>query len=239
MYSYTLWLETVGRCQCARGVYWLQTLLIPRSVCVQPMRTLSMKKVGVSTPPTRSSPSCSTLLFKLRSQSRFSAEELFDVIHETCRRNADSYSVALIKSVQLHVVVFFNLECHFWKTAKFLSILFFLFCFLLKSVAWGCWRRDSEVSRANQRESWRRGRFFFQCWVLLKHDCCHVQSVDILHVPWQKGEVTLMLPFVLLAGYLWRGSSVCFHAAVGVSCGGQGSTVSAGFIDLDSRRRHT
>lgn len=119
---------------------------------------------------------------------------------------------------------------------------FFLFCFVF------CLSRSREVvdagtarcrERINGSPGGGGGFFFFQCWVLLKHDCCHVQSVDILHVPWQKGEVTLMLPFVLLAGYLWRGSSVCFHAAVGVSCGGQGSTVSAGFIDLDSRRRHT
>lgn len=201
------------------------------------MRASSMKKVGVSAPPTRSCPSCSTLLFKLRSQSRFSAEELFDVTHETCRRNADSHSVALIKSVQFRV--FLTWSAIFGKLPNFFLPFFcFAFCLSLSREV-----VDAGTARCRERISGSPGGggvfFFFQCWVLLKHDCCHVQSVDIVHVPWQKGEVTLMLPFALLAGYLWRGSSVCFHAAVGVSCGGQDSTVSAGLIDLDSRRRHT
>lgn len=104
---------------------------------------------------------------------------------------------------------------------------FLLFCALV------VWSRDCEVSRTYQVETWKRERFSTSYAVLLRRDRCHVLSVD------RKEEVTLMLPVILLAGHLWRGCPVCFHAAVGVTCGGRGSAVSVGFIDLDSRRRHT
>lgn len=53
-----------------------------------------------------------------------------------------------------------------------------------------------------------------------------------------KEENKLMLSITLLAGHLWRGFSVCAHAAFGVTYG-RDDTVNVKFTDLDRRRRHT
>lgn len=49
-------------------------------------------------------------------------------------------------------------------------------------------------------------------------------------------DTRLMLPFILLAGYLWRGTPVRSHANLGVT-GGPEYTVNVDFTDLDSRKR--
>lgn len=111
------------------------------------------------------------------------------------------------------------------------------FCFVL----WSCEVVQTRTARCRERRSPGRGEDF--PWtgslsVLLEYDCCHVHLVDVSPVLWQKGESKLMLPFILLAGYLWRGCPVCSHAALGVTCG-RDNTVSVEFTDLDSRRGHT